>query len=210
MDTNNPQFQAAYNDLVGAFFRFINVVNPSSPEDQVRLICNSLQSLLGTLGDNPYFGGQTATQQPEVKTVADESTKTAEHPVITEPVPPVKAQTDFSEKRFAPRPTFTGEEVYKFINKQLKKDDAFDATKTDDPKDMADYPFILQFDAEQGEGVFTLNDQAICRIGIPAVDDEVIKLSGNPSRESYKVIAPGKVVKNNGWEVVAPLQLGEA
>lgn len=224
MDTNDPRFQSAYNDLVGAFFRFINVVNPApTPEVQVQLILNALQSLIGTMEENPLFHGNSGTvgaytqdpQPGEMPTTQPEPQSQPQprqpepqpEPRQPEPKPEPDSHTHpavgcYPEKRFATLPTFTSDEVYRFIIKNLRKEEAF----KDGGIDKRDYPLILEFNGT--EGIFSLNIETIEQTYLPIFTKEVAVVIGNLTKDNVWVEKPGRIKKTTGaWEIVAPMHL---
>lgn len=210
MDTNDKQFQIAYNDLVGAFFRFINTVNPApTPEAQVSLICNSLKSLLDTLGSNPCFVGSEET----VVNMVDNSAENIQVFQHSDSIQPENISVSvngnnvqdlqpigYEEKRVAPQPVLTEHDDYRFIVRSLKKVDP-----QNDSIDIYEYPFIIEFKDE--EGIFTLNPKL-------APDDlfptDLVKITGNIKDNNYRLLNAGRIVKVPGaWAVRSPLEIAE-
>lgn len=213
MDTKDPRFVSAYNDLVGAFFRFINVVNPApSRDDQIRLICDSMTSLVNMLQNGSttevpssnYY--QPATNVQPVTTVSNPDVTSAPAPAPA-PQPVVPETPKFSEKRYAIEPTYTAEDLYKFISRNLKKESAFDPEANPDAPDKKDYTFILEFNTE--DGVFYLNNESfVTEILAGNFDKQVVELIGSPTVENMTVVEKGKIIKSTGgWEVVSPLKI---
>lgn len=225
MDTRNPIFLNAYNDLVNAFFRFINVVNPApSRDDQIRLICNSLNALVDMLGaSSPAQNLSGSPVHPEAsapvysepeRPVYQEPAVAAEtsRPAYTEPAAPQPASAQaYEEQRYAGIPTLTADEVYRFIIRSLKKPEFFNG----DTADYSEYPFLLEFSGE--EGIFTLNPQKtgnatrdpnFAELLAEACDASVVVIEGNPTPANVIVASPGKIEKCTGaWEIISPLKL---
>ena len=216
MDTRDPRFVNAYNDLVGAFFRFINVVNPApTKEDQIRLICSSMTTLVDMIkgcGDNlncqsdsnSYEQSQNHVYTPPEEHVVHEKTSEAVtvNNIVSEPVYP--------EKRYAKEPTFTADEVYKFLPKQFKKEDVWENM---DAIDAEEFMFIVEFDNSEGRGHYYLNEDKKANlkpIFEGSVESSVVKMEGNPKSGSVAVKSKGKIEKvNGGWEIISPLVITE-
>lgn len=220
MNTDDPRFTAAYNGLVNAFFNFINVVNPApSRDEQIMLICNSLKSLVSTLENGPSRDTiscpEPAPEKPGQAPAIPRPAPTAPNPAPTEPqrdeapAPKPVAVSGYTEKRYGMEPTLTGEEVYKFIKKSLKKENTFDQNLNPDAPDKKEYPFIVEYNDEVGDGEFYLNDTAILDgVFDGAISADVVQLAGNPTISNWKITSNGKLVKSTGgYEVVSPLQI---
>lgn len=219
MDTKDPRFVSAYNELVNAFFRFINVVNPApSRSDQIRLICDSMTSLVnmlqaapaevendGTLRE-PLNGALNVNEQYNSEDVAKQ---TDNNLAETDSDPAANVATSiYGEKRYAKEPTFTGEGINKFLNKQLKKENPNDADGDIDPDD---YIFIMEFDPETEKGIFYLNDDVNLQpVFNDSMESGVVVLKDNPNPLDYKTASTGKIEKSTGgWEIVEPLVLSK-
>jgi hypothetical protein len=221
MNTNDPRFQNAYNDLIGAFFRFINVVNPAPTRDeQIRLICDSMTSLVNILkathSDSVTVATETSQQsdltveQPTLQLIQQSTNGAATD--VTKPVadqtiaaPQTAAASMATELRYAMQPTFTGEDVFKFINRSLRRESAFDTKENPDAPDIREYAFIL--DLGDTEGNFTVNPKTILS-ALQSSPSEVVQVEGAITMENLEVIALGKIVKAyGGWKVTSPLKL---
>lgn len=208
MDTNDKQFQTAYNDLVGAFFRFINTVNPApTPEAQVSLIYNSLKSLMDTLGNNPCFMNNET--EPE-KAVNRAETKSAQDttPVDKNSVDPKSETNDTSTsqlseyevKKLSPTPELQ-DGKYSVASIRLQK------PQEESNIDINDYPFILEYTGD--EGIFTLNPklkpELMPDFNFPKEVVEVVRNSGN---KCFHTIKAGRIVKDGRkWYIIAPLKV---
>lgn len=81
MNTNDSQFLKAYNDLVTAFFKFMNVVNPQgSQQPNLSYVASQLNQLLNYLAATPQSGAPTTPQQP------------ADYPAVPDPQPMPQTQ----------------------------------------------------------------------------------------------------------------------
>ena len=66
MNTNDPQFLKAYNDLVAAFINFMNVVNPQGAhQPNLSYVASQLSQLLKYIGTSPQVGPTASTQPLE-------------------------------------------------------------------------------------------------------------------------------------------------
>lgn len=60
MNTNDQQFLKAYNDLVTAFFNFMNVVSPNNnSQPNLSYVASQLNQVLNYLGTLSQGGGQS-------------------------------------------------------------------------------------------------------------------------------------------------------
>ncbi|MDE6409351.1 MAG: hypothetical protein K2K81_03785 [Muribaculaceae bacterium] len=217
MDTKDPRFVSAYNELVNAFFRFINVVNPApSRSDQIRLICDSMTSLVEMLQNVPEENAkeEDCNSYSEKKNVATAVTESSSEHVqegissAPENPDPSSATETFSEKRYAKEPTLTGEDVNKFLNRQLKKDNPTESSADDIDPD--DYIFIIEFDPETEKGIFYLNEEVgLFPVFSGGIESGVVVLENAPKQDDYKIVSKGKIVKSTGgWEIIEPLVIG--
>lgn len=217
MDTKDPRFVNAYNDLVGAFFRFINVVNPApTKEDQIRLICNSMTTLIDMIKDGcgESFGVQSDSSVYEPTQyhayAPAEASSVHEKPSQSIRVNNVVSEPTYPEKRYAKEPTFTADEVYKFLPKQFKKEDAWEDL---DEIDAEEFMFIVEFDNSEGKGQFYLNENKKANLNPVfegSMESSVVKVEGNPKSGSVTIKSKGKIEKvNGGWEIISPLVITE-
>ncbi len=212
MDTQDPRFINAYNDLVASFFRFMNVVSPApSAEVQIQMICRSMQTIvdsLRTTGQMPVtqpVGQPTAQPAPASQPVVETPvSQPAETPVVVpqpKPEPAKPAAIVWEEKRFGPMPTTTSEDIFKFMFKQLKREEMLG-----EDFDINDFPFILQFTGT--DGIFTLNDEILMpMIRAKEVSTDLVKVNGTLSPDcTLTVTTPGTIEKSTGgWEVKKPI-----
>lgn len=225
MDTRDKQFQSAYNDLVNAFFRFINVVNPAPTRDaQIRIICESMTALVNMIEGKP--GAVSSIGQSAQPNVVPEAPYTPETPItpvepIVDPAEPVSSSASswgadqqagvststgsaYPDKRYAPFPTFTAEEIYKFISRSMKKQPAYEAAGSD----VALFPFYVEFNETEGVGVFTINPDGLAQSLRSQVNNEVIEIGGASDGKDVTIIEPGQLVKSSGgWKVTSPLKI---
>ncbi len=242
MDTKDPRFVIAYNELVNAFFKFINIVNPApSRQDQIRMICESMNSLVNMLQDeseetghedyltpptNPqriekiedngfpsenYSGNALMTSHSNPSASASSGSVSSGYPSPA-PTPSGSASqaatAAFSEKRYAKEPILTGEEINKFLNKQIKKDISEAMNPEIDPQE---YIFILEYDSNTQKGIYYLNDEVNLKTVFSGnLEKGVVVVQGNPREDSYRIVSNGKIEKSTGgWEVISPLVIGE-
>lgn len=100
MNTNDSQFLKAYNDLVTAFFNFMNVVSPQgSQQPNLSYVASQLNQLLNYLATAPQAATPTV-QQSSTPTGAE---ALVQNPTETEQAPRVLGPTP-SENQ--PKPTF--------------------------------------------------------------------------------------------------------
>jgi len=112
MNTNDSQFLKAYNDLVTAFFNFMNVVSPQgSQQSNLSYVASQLNQLLNYLAATPQ-----AVTAPQVITTPQTTTSTvqqspsptvaeapAKNPTETDPAPCVP---ESAPSEIQPKPAF--------------------------------------------------------------------------------------------------------
>lgn len=100
MNTNDSQFLKAYNDLVSAFFNFMNVVSPQDrQQNNLSYVASQLNQLLDALTSTQQTVAPIG-QQPPSPTLTEVP---VQNPVEEEQTPPVQVPT-FSEN--PQKPTF--------------------------------------------------------------------------------------------------------
>lgn len=131
MNTNDSQFLKAYNELVTAFFNFMNVVSPQgSQQPNLSYVASQLNQLLNYLAAAPQGGAPTAPpQQPsgDSNTTQSPDPKPTIPPVITDPVPPgghrePVANATNDKPKYCPYPELVNGR-YKFKISKLSEDD---------------------------------------------------------------------------------------
>lgn len=229
MDTKDPRFQSAYNDLVGAFLRFVNLVNDGKlGKDHVDLICASLSSLIGMMREDNGDTIRRETETPSVMqepvghgisdvishrfedTQHDETKRGQERPVEQEPIAAAQTTVQSGElqKRFAERPTYSeNDEVYKFLGASLRREKDFDPETNPDAPDMTAFLFELELGSDTGS--FYLNSKAVLNPErMSMFSAEYVKVNPGTTPQNVTVSKPGELRKcKRGWEVVSPLVL---
>lgn len=100
MNTNDSQFLQAYNDLVSAFFNFMNVVSPQDrQQNNLSYVASQLNQLLNALTATQQTVAPTG-QQPPSPTLAEVP---VQNPVEAEEVSPVPVPPPSENP---PKPTF--------------------------------------------------------------------------------------------------------
>lgn len=81
MNTNEPQFLKAYNDLITAFFNFMNVVSPQgSQQPNLSFVASQLNQLLNYLAAQPMSVSPN-TQQLQTPSLAEAPVQASQAPV---------------------------------------------------------------------------------------------------------------------------------
>lgn len=99
MTTNDSQFLKAYNELVTAFFNFMNVVNPQgSQQPNLSYVASQLNQLLNYLAATPQKESYITPTQPDGDIKSDpQQIAHPPHPIISDPLPsapPINTATD--------------------------------------------------------------------------------------------------------------------
>lgn len=90
MNTNDSQFLKAYNELVTAFFHFMNVVNPQgNQQSNLSYVASQLNQLLNYLAAAPQKESSITPTQPDGDVKTDsQPIAPPKDPILIDPLPP--------------------------------------------------------------------------------------------------------------------------
>lgn len=144
MNTNDPQFLKAYNDLVAAFINFMNVVNPQGAhQPNLSYVASQLSQLLKYIGTSPQVE-PTASTQPLDEINEEFSIQGSPSPIPTSSTDaPVIQQPTFNAANAKTKYCAYPELVkgrYKFKSSMI----------TEDVKEVSVYRLTIDEEAETG------------------------------------------------------------
>ena len=179
MNTNDPQFQKAYNDLITAFFSFMKVVNPKGDSRSILpYIASQLNQLLNCLEVMPRESQSqveestpiTVTQDPaSVKEPGSEQTTTNLQPMG-------KMSLNNPVIKYCAYPELTNGQ-YKFKSSALKVDSGDESNEQ-----RENYIYKLTIDEEANRGYVELAELS---------PDQVMIIANNPTLYTPQDICVG-------------------
>lgn len=179
MNTNDQQFQKAYNELVTAFFNFMNVVSPqNSPQPNLSYIASQLNQLLNYLGTIPPAPVQVSDSD---SVTIPESVSVSESNPISDSMPnPIpKPEYDYLPNpvvRYCAYPELTNGQ-YKFKGSALKE------VNSDESSDEREnYIYKLTIDEGVMRGYVELAELS---------QDQIEIISNNPTQYTPQDVCDG-------------------